>query len=88
MMKKKLNKIGEVKIEHDCLILTYTDGLSDISNSNGDFMSDDIIEHFTWANSNLSAKDFNKSLLEQVNQFIGDLPYPDDFTVLTCRILA
>ncbi|MBK8722192.1 MAG: PP2C family protein-serine/threonine phosphatase [Saprospiraceae bacterium] len=81
-------EIGEVKIEHDCLILTYTDGLSDISNSNGDFMSDDIIEHFTWANSNLSAKDFNKSLLEQVNQFIGDLPYPDDFTVLTCRILA
>jgi len=81
-------EIGEMQLDHDCLILSFTDGLSDISNSNGDFMTDDIIEQFTWANANLSAKDFNKSLLEQVNLFIGDLPYPDDFTVLTCRILA
>ncbi len=81
-------EIGEVKLTADCTILSYTDGLSDISDSKGDFLSDDLIEQFTLANANLSAKDFNKSLLEQVDQFIGEVAYPDDFTVLTCKILV
>jgi tetratricopeptide (TPR) repeat protein len=50
--------------------------------------ANDLIEQFTLANANLSAKDFNKSLLEQVDQFIGEVAYPDDFTVLTCKILV
>ncbi len=79
---------GFIQLTTDVLILSFTDGLTDIFNENNDYFNDDIVEHFALANSNLSAKDFNISLLEQVDLFRGDTDYPDDFTVLTCKIFV
>ncbi len=77
---------GAIELSTDALILSFTDGLTDVFNENNDYFNDDIVEQFALANSNLSAKDFNISLMEQVDLFRGNAAYPDDFTVLTCKI--
>jgi hypothetical protein len=32
-----------------------------------------------------SAKEFNEKLVEEMEAFKGELPYPDDIAVLTCH---
>ncbi len=70
----------------EAMILTYTDGLTDIADKNGAYFNDDILSNFVLANADLSAEEFNTSLMEQVDIFRGDQDYPDDFTVLTCKL--
>lgn len=79
--------IGEVQLSGEALILTYTDGLTDIQNAAGEYLNEDIVGAFSKTHYQLSAKAFNKKLMELTKSFIGGDGYPDDFTVLTCRIL-
>ena len=78
--------VGEMILEEDSLILTFTDGLTDVRNENGDYFNEDILQEFVLANSYLSAEEFNASLVEQLEDFKGNQTYPDHFTVLTCKI--
>ncbi len=79
-------EVGEVAITHDALILSYTDGLSDIQNEFGDYYDDGTLIDFVLNNYNLKPLDFNQALIERINQFKGSLSYPDDITVLTCKL--
>ncbi len=80
---------GELYVTaQEALILTYTDGLTDIADANGEYFNDDILRQFVLANADLSATAFNVSLMEQVDIFRGDQEYPDDFTVLTCKLAS
>lgn len=79
-------EVGEIHVDDEALILTYTDGLSDIRNGEGEFMDEVYAQEFVLRNHTLSAEMFNEKLLEEIERFKGAESYPDDFTVLTCKI--
>ncbi len=79
-------KVGSLKVEEEAVILSFTDGLSDIKNHQDEFLSDELIYDFVQQHYLLSASSFNQKLLEVIEQFKGEETYPDDFTVLTCKI--
>lgn len=77
---------GEVMIDKDALILMFTDGLTDLENEIGDFLSEELVEEFVRGNSEQTAKDFNNLLEAYIETFKGIRNYTDDFTVLTCKL--
>ena len=80
-------EIGECRVDEDeAIILAYTDGLTDIRNSAGDFVDEKLLYRFVQENFQLSAEHFNHGLLTMLDTFRGEENYPDDFTVLTCKI--
>ena len=68
------------------MLFTYTDGLTDIKNPDGHFLDDDFIQEFCQDHYRLSAKNFNTYLLREIETFTRGMGYPDDLTVLTCKI--
>ena len=79
-------EVGSLKVEEEAVILSFTDGLSDIRNKADEFLSDELIYDFVQNHYLLSASAFNNKLLEVIEKFKGEETYPDDFTVLTCKI--
>ena len=77
--------IGEVQLTEPSLLLTYTDGLIDLRNANGDYFDDLLLKAFVEHHHHLSAVEFNDRLHQHLNTFKGDQGYPDDFTVLTSK---
>ena len=85
---EKLPDIEETKIDldHEALVLTFTDGLADLQNEEGAYFDEDKTEKFVKDNANLSVQDFNDRLLNEINTFRGEEDYSDDIAVLTCKI--
>lgn len=82
-------EIGKVKIEEEAMVLIYTDGLTDIQDQQGNYLDLNFLEQFVKDRYKLTAKSFNKELVEMANQFIGEQQdYPDDLTVLTCKLFT
>ena len=79
-------EIGEVKIDNEAMLLMYTDGLTDIKSPDGEFVDEDFGKEFVRRNYKLSAEAFNDKLLQILENFGGTDIFPDDFTVLTCKI--
>ncbi|MCP3931833.1 MAG: PP2C family protein-serine/threonine phosphatase [Bacteroidetes bacterium] len=79
-------EIGEIPIKGEAMILTYTDGLTDIKNEEGDYLKEKTIQEFVRKNYRMSVVQFNRLLMEHTESFRGNQIYPDDFTVLTCKI--
>ncbi len=79
-------EIGHEQIDKEAIILTFTDGLTDIQDADENYFDEDILTSFALSNDNLSAEGFNEQLVKTLNEFMGDESYPDDFTVLTCKI--
>lgn len=79
-------EVGRLKVEEEAVILSFTDGLSDIRNKADEFLSDELIYDFVQNHYLLPASSFNNKLLEVIENFKGEETYPDDFTVLTCKI--
>ncbi|MBK7873006.1 MAG: PP2C family protein-serine/threonine phosphatase [Saprospiraceae bacterium] len=79
-------EVGECFFQEDALIFAFTDGLTDLRNKNGDFLNEKMLFNFVKDNYDLSATQFNKLLMERIEAFKGDQTYPDDFTILTCKI--
>jgi phosphoserine phosphatase RsbU/P len=78
-------EIGEENIPPDAMILNYTDGLTDLKNDDGDFLNEQLLFDFTRLHHHLSPKEFNRQLMDRMELFRGQQPFPDDVTVLTCR---
>jgi len=79
-------EMGVINIKSDTLIVTYTDGITDLQNADGEYFELEILEQFAIENATDSAKEFNAHLIEYMNEFKGDSSYPDDLSVLTCKI--
>jgi phosphoserine phosphatase RsbU/P len=77
---------GIEQVAGEALIFNFTDGLTDVLNENGDTFSEEILNSFVRENADLTVKDFNKKLLDVVENFRGKQPLPDDITVLTCKV--
>lgn len=79
-------EIGGICLTHDALIFTYTDGLTDVRNNAGDDFGEDKLTAFLLENCDLSANALNNKLLKHVETFRERTPFPDDITVLTCKV--
>jgi sigma-B regulation protein RsbU (phosphoserine phosphatase) len=85
---ERLPEIKEdiIKLEDDALIMCFTDGLADLQNQNGEFFDDIKIESFVADHSDVLPQEFNKNLIEEIDNFKGELNYVDDIAVLTCKL--
>jgi sigma-B regulation protein RsbU (phosphoserine phosphatase) len=81
-------EVGKVRIDEDALILSYTDGLTDVQNPQGEFLKEEMLHRFVSAHHHLSASAFNARLMQEIEQFKGEQTYMDDFTVLTCKMFC
>jgi phosphoserine phosphatase RsbU/P len=79
-------EIGGICLTGDALLFSYTDGLTDIRNDADEDLSDELLEDFLCQHAHLPAKEINEKLLHFIDVFRGAQPYPDDITVLSCRI--
>lgn len=79
-------EIGKINIDEEALLLTYTDGMTDLQNDIGEYFEEDILKEFALKTSKSSAKVFNADLMEFMNKFRENQPFPDDLSVLTCKI--
>ena len=77
--------MGEVPLEQEGLILSFTDGLTDLQNENGVYFDEPYIEQFIREHPGLSATDFNAELLRELEEFKGDSEFPDDIAIVTCK---
>lgn len=84
----KLPEIKEevIKLTHEAMILTFTDGLAELRDADGVFFENERINDFLDKNSKKSAQEFNDKLLEEINNFKGGQEYSDDIAILTCKI--
>ncbi len=81
-------EIGRGTIDGNAVIFAYTDGLTDLRDPSGNFLDERLLHSFVRSNYLLPPMDFNRQLLEQIERFKGNQSYPDDFTMLTCRVFA
>lgn len=79
-------EIGQIAIDGEAIIFSFTDGLTDLKNSQGEYLNESMLYEFVRENYLLSASAFNQKLMEQIEAFKGNQSYPDDFTVLTCKV--
>lgn len=78
-------EMGCEKLSQEGLILTFTDGLTDLKSPAGEYFEEQAIEKFVMNNQHLTATEFNDTLLNELEEFRGNEEYPDDIAVLTCR---
>jgi phosphoserine phosphatase RsbU/P len=78
--------MGEVKLTHPGTLFACTDGLTDIVNELDQYFDDThLLAILEGADSVTSAEALNDALMNEVDQFRGSIPYPDDIAVLTCK---
>ena len=85
---ERLPSIEESVVEliEDTLILTFTDGLTEIRNKQGKFFNDKKITDFVCKNYQLEVADFHKKLLREIDRFKETEEYNDDIAILSCKI--
>lgn len=77
---------GLVNLTDEALIFSYTDGLTEVRNAQGDEFGEDGLIKFLEQHAGDDAKSLNTKLLNHVEAFRGREPWPDDITVLTCKV--
>ncbi len=78
-------EVGRIALSDEALLVSFTDGFSDLRNDKGEFLDDVFRPEFLLAHQQLDAKQFNEVLLNHIEQFAEGKDWPDDFTVLTCK---
>lgn len=81
-------EMGEQPLTKGGLILTFTDGLTDLRNEQGQYFDEECIEEVLRKDPCDSANQFNRHLKEAMDAFRGNREYSDDIAVLTCRFEA
>jgi sigma-B regulation protein RsbU (phosphoserine phosphatase) len=77
---------GRIPIGTPSLLLVFTDGLTDLVNSSNQFFELENLERFVCKYHDESAAEFNRQLMNELENFKGNQTFPDDITVLTCKI--
>lgn len=77
-----------IRLRGEALLMTYTDGLTDLRNDEGVYFDDYRISDFISRYAGLGVDAFNRHLLEELDAFKGEQDYPDDIAILTCKMYA
>jgi sigma-B regulation protein RsbU (phosphoserine phosphatase) len=77
---------GFIKVSQPSLLLIFTDGLTDLVNPAHEYFDLENIEDFVHNFHQESATEFNRHLMAELEKFKGNQTFPDDITVLTCKI--
>ena len=75
---------AETLIEHDEMLVAYTDGVSEAKNSSEDFFSEPRL-YSVIESSPRQAEGMLENILKNVNQFVGDREQYDDTTLIVMR---
>ena len=79
-------EVETIQLPNQALICSFTDGLTDLQNPAGETLDEDIIYNWARRQHGRSAASFNRSLKVFLDEFRQHTDYPDDLTVLTCRL--
>jgi sigma-B regulation protein RsbU (phosphoserine phosphatase) len=78
--------VGYRKIKDKAKLLAFTDGLTDLRNTSGDYFNEHEVEKFISENYSLPVAEINQRLMAKIEAFKSELSYPDDITILTCKM--
>ncbi|HEX7975932.1 MAG TPA: PP2C family protein-serine/threonine phosphatase, partial [Anaerolineales bacterium] len=67
------------------LLLLYTDGITEAQNPQGSFFGDQRLLEVLRSKSEASAGEIQKSILNEVHNFVGDYPQQDDIAMIVVR---
>jgi phosphoserine phosphatase RsbU/P len=81
-------ELGGICLTSEAIIFSFTDGLTDIENRAGEPLGEDQVITFLQAHANFSAKELNTKLLAHIETYCEKQAYPDDITVLTCKVAS
>ena len=73
--------------QDDCLIF-YTDGITEAFSPDGEMFGEQRLREFILSGECKTAQQQLQAIDQAVQDFIGDLPYSDDITILTVRRIA
>ncbi|MFC1855100.1 SpoIIE family protein phosphatase [Thermodesulfobacteriota bacterium] len=68
------------------MVLFYTDGVVEAMNDSDELFGFDRLEELVDAHGHLSAKDFVETLLAKLSEFVGDIQFQDDLTIVALRV--
>ncbi|MFN8310411.1 MAG: PP2C family protein-serine/threonine phosphatase [Chitinophagales bacterium] len=78
--------IGEAQVPENAILINYTDGVTEASNSNGDLFDVEGLLKFVEENCGKNLNTFNHDLITHLNEYKGNDEFDDDLTLLTLRI--
>jgi len=81
-------ELGGICLSGEALLFTYTDGLTDVRNDAGEDFDENKLLDFLWENVDMEVYALNAKLLHHLERFRGKQSYPDDITVLTCKLFS
>lgn len=81
-------KIGKITYDHEFVFFSYTDGLTETFNENGEPFGLEKVTEIVVNNLDASLEQINGELLKELNKFRGQNTYNDDITLLSCKVLA
>ncbi|MCA0334021.1 MAG: SpoIIE family protein phosphatase [Bacteroidetes bacterium] len=79
-------KATTIDICADSMIVLYTDGITDLKNTNDCSFEEEILYSFICDHCDMSPIQFNTLLLQQLESFNTSDNFPDDIAVLTCKL--
>ena len=68
------------------LLFTYTDGLVEVFNEQNEEFGIERLEDFVLSHKENNLQEMHEKLIHDLSQFKGKEIFPDDITILTCRI--
>ena len=78
---------GSVVLNKGDLLFLYTDGVSEAENDDKDMYGEERIKGFLAANCRLPASELLTNLESDVERFVGDTSFDDDFTLVAAQVL-
>ena len=79
-------QVDELDFQNGALILTYTDGLTDLENEENEFFEMERLIEFAKTNIDEEPEEFNRKLMQKLKAFKGKRSFVDDITILTSRL--
>ena len=73
---------GKIQFSREDLLLLYTDGLTDAENRRGEFFGEHAIIDSLVKNRSQHVLEIHRSLLAEVENFVGDAPQHDDIALI------
>ncbi len=70
----------------DFLIFCYTDGFTETASENGEEFGEENLLAGVKENFDHSHQELHERLFDKLHLFKGNTPYPDDITLLSCRL--